>query len=102
MSIGKNDSFSTVTTESGNNGIMFKNYHFMLRRTNKNGNKIRFCTYKLCNASTTTHEYSVLKTASIKSYGSEKNQQWSEMNKKQLNNAQHVLKESHRWLVKKF
>ena len=102
MSIGNNDSFSTITMESGHNGIMFKNYHFRLRRTNKNGNEIRFCIYKLCNASITTHECSVLKTASIKSYGSQKNQQWFELNKKQLKNAQHILKESHRWLMKKF
>jgi hypothetical protein len=35
MSIGNNDSFSTITTESGNNRTIFKNYHFRLRRTKR-------------------------------------------------------------------
>ena len=40
MSTVNNDSFLTITTQSDNNGIMFKNYHFGLRRTNINETKI--------------------------------------------------------------
>ena len=69
MSIMNNDSFLTITTQSDNNGIMFKNYHFGLRRTNENGTKICFCTHQLCNATVTTRECSIIKTSYIKSDG---------------------------------
>ena len=70
MSIVNNISFLTIITQSGNNGVMFKNYHFELRRTNINGTKIWFCTHKLRNATITTCECSIIKTSSIKSDGS--------------------------------
>ncbi len=41
MSIVNNYSYSTVKTQSSNNGIMFKNYHFGLKRTNKNKGKFK-------------------------------------------------------------
>jgi hypothetical protein len=65
-----NDSFSTITIQAASNGTMFKNYHFGLKRTNKNETNIWICTQKLCNASITTNEYSIVKTSSIKSDGS--------------------------------
>ncbi|CAF2566055.1 unnamed protein product [Rotaria sp. Silwood2] len=69
MSIVNDNSFSPIVTQSGNDGIMFKNYHFGLKRTNKNGNKVWICTHKSCNASITTNECSILKTSSMKSDG---------------------------------
>ncbi|CAF1158597.1 unnamed protein product, partial [Adineta steineri] len=38
MSIVSDNSFSTITTQSGNHGIMFKDYHFGLRNNNSKGN----------------------------------------------------------------
>jgi hypothetical protein len=70
MSIVNNDSISAITPQSGKNGIMFKNYLFRLKRTNKNGNEVWTCTRKLCNASITMHEGSIVKTSSIKPDGS--------------------------------
>ncbi len=64
MSVENDDSLSTITTQSGNNRIMFKNYHFELQRIYKNGSKIWFCTHKLCNASITTHDCSIVNNKS--------------------------------------
>jgi hypothetical protein len=50
MSIVNDDSISAITTQSDKNGIMFKNYLFGLKRTNKKGNEVWICTDKLCNA----------------------------------------------------
>ena len=72
MSIVNKDSFLEIITRSSNNETMFKNYHFGQRLTNKNGTKIWFCTHKLCNATITTGECSIIKTSSIKSDGSYK------------------------------
>ncbi len=61
-----NNSFFTIPTTSGNNGIIFKDYHRGLKRTNKKGSKLWIFTHKFCNASISTHEYSILKSWSIK------------------------------------
>ena len=50
------DNISFITTQSGKDGIMFKNYLFGLKRTNKNGNQIYICTHKMCNASIVLRE----------------------------------------------
>jgi len=52
----------TITTKSDKDEIMFKNYLFELKRTNKNENQIQMCTYKLCNASIIIRESSIAKT----------------------------------------
>jgi hypothetical protein len=46
---------------------MYKDYHFGLKRANKNGTKVWICTHKSCNASITTHESSIVKSSYIKS-----------------------------------
>jgi hypothetical protein len=79
MSIVNCDNFTKITTQSGKNGIMFKNYRFGLKRTNKNGDEVWICTHKLCNASITMREGSVVKTSSIKSDGSHELQHQAEM-----------------------
>jgi len=79
MSIVNNDNISVITTQSGENGIMFKNYLFGLKRTNKNGNEIWICIHKLCNASITMREGLVVKTSSIKPDGSHEFQHQQKM-----------------------
>ncbi|CAF3066795.1 unnamed protein product [Rotaria sp. Silwood2] len=69
-SMKKDDSFSTITTQSGKNGIVFKNYHFGMKRKNKNGTEVWICTHKMCNASININESSIVKTSSIKPNGS--------------------------------
>ena len=64
------DEFSMITTQRGNDGIIFKDYHFGLKRANKNGSKIWMCTNKLCKASIKTQESSIVKTTGIKADGS--------------------------------
>ncbi len=49
MLIVNNDSFSTITTQSDNNEIMFRSCHFGVKRTNNDENKISICTLKMYN-----------------------------------------------------
>lgn len=58
-----------ITTQRGNESIIFKNCHFGLKRKKKNDTKIGMCTNKLCKASVKTQEFSVVKTAGIKADG---------------------------------
>ena len=64
------DHFSTITTQRGNEGIIFKDYHFGLKRTNKNGSKIWLCTNKLCKPSMKTQQSSIATTKGIQPDGS--------------------------------
>lgn len=64
------NNFCTITTNRGNQGIIFKQYHFGLKRTNKNGSKLWVCTNKFSKASVKTLESSVVKITSIKPDGS--------------------------------
>ena len=66
MLIVNNDSFSTITTQSDNNEIMFKSYHFGVKRTNNNENKISICTLKMYNVLIITQKHSIAETLSIK------------------------------------
>ena len=75
MSTVNCDSFSKFTTQTGNDGIMFKNYHFGLKRTNKCGTQMWICTHRSCNASITTREDFIVKTSSIKPDGTHDFQQ---------------------------
>ncbi|CAM4828975.1 unnamed protein product [Rotaria magnacalcarata] len=70
MSIVKDDSFSLISTQSNKDGIVFKNYHFGMKRINKNGTQVWICTHKLCNAAINICNGSIVKTSSIKPDGS--------------------------------
>ncbi|CAF2092695.1 unnamed protein product [Rotaria magnacalcarata] len=70
MSIVKDDSFSPISTQSNKDGIVFKNYHFGMKRINKNGTQVWICTHKLCNAAINICNGSIVKTSSIKPDGS--------------------------------
>ena len=63
------DSFSKFTTQTDNGGIMFKNYHFGLKRANKCVTHMWICTHRSCNASIITLEDSIVKTSSIEQDG---------------------------------
>ena len=52
--------------QTGNDGIMLKNYHCGLKRTNMCGTPMWICTHRSCNTSITTREYSIVKASSIK------------------------------------
>ncbi|CAF1097947.1 unnamed protein product [Adineta steineri] len=67
MSTTNDNSFSTITTQSGNDGINFKDYHFGYKRANKNGSKLWICTHEMCNAIVKTSDNSIVKTSFIKS-----------------------------------
>ena len=79
MSIVNHDNISVIITQSGKNGIPFKNYFLVLKRTKKNENEIWICTHKLCNASIMMHEGLVIKMSSIRSDGSHKFQHQQKM-----------------------
>ena len=66
MLVVNNNSFSTITTQSDNNEIMVKSYHFGVKRTNNNENKISICTLKMCNVLIITQKHSIAKIVSIK------------------------------------
>ena len=70
MASVNSDTFFAISTKRGNDGIIFKNYHFGLKRENKNGSKVWTCTNKLCKASIKTIECSIVKTTSVKPDGS--------------------------------
>jgi len=69
MSIVNQENVSVITTQSGNNGIMYKNFLFGLKRKNKNGSEFWMCTHKVCNASIVTHQNLIIRTSSIKAVG---------------------------------
>jgi hypothetical protein len=66
MSIVNQENVSVITTQSGNDGIMYKNFLFGLKRKNKNENEFWMCTHKVCNASIVTHQNLIIRTSSIK------------------------------------
>ncbi|CAF0795920.1 unnamed protein product [Rotaria sordida] len=69
MSIVSDNTFSEITTQFDNKAIVFKNYHFGLRRTKKDGSQVWICTHKLCNSTITIHEGAIIKTSLIKADG---------------------------------
>jgi hypothetical protein len=69
MSIVNQENVSILTTQSGNNGIMYKNFLFGWKRKNKNGSEFWICTHKVCNASIVTHQNVIIRTSSIKPDG---------------------------------
>ena len=69
MSIATNDNYSKITTQFGNDAIMFKKYHFGLRRNQKKWKSRWISTHKLCNATITIHEGIIVKTSFIKADG---------------------------------
>ncbi|CAF4453163.1 unnamed protein product [Rotaria socialis] len=62
--------FLIVGKKRPQNGIVFKNYHFGMKRINKNGTQVWICTHKLCNAAINICNGSIVKTSSIKPDGS--------------------------------
>ncbi len=66
MSIVIQENVSVITTQSGNNGIMYKNFLFGLKRKNKNGSEFWICTHKVCNASIVTHQNLIIRTSSTR------------------------------------
>lgn len=61
--------FSMITRQRGIEGIIFEDYHFGLKRKNKNGSKIWMYANKLSKASIRTQESSIVTTTSIKADG---------------------------------
>ena len=68
--MNKDDSFSTVTIQSGKNGIVFKDYHFRLKRKNNKGTEVWMCRRKIIQCFDQFKcESSIVKTSCIKSDG---------------------------------
>ncbi|CAF1540199.1 unnamed protein product [Adineta ricciae] len=55
------DNFFVISTQRENEGIIFKDYHFGLKRRNMDGSKMWVCTKKSCKASIKTQESSIIK-----------------------------------------
>ncbi|CAF0874973.1 unnamed protein product [Adineta ricciae] len=59
------NNFFVITTQQGNEGIIFNDYHFGLKRTNKDESKMWACIKKLCKASIETQASSIIKMKCI-------------------------------------
>ncbi|UJR17465.1 hypothetical protein I4U23_004360 [Adineta vaga] len=55
------DNFFVITTQREKEGIIFKDYHFGLKRKSMDGSKMWACTKKLCKASIKTQKSSIIK-----------------------------------------